>query len=65
MPLRSKSLSRESGSALDLLIPNLPGLEALRAITTVGSEVRTFFSAPPSTPGRCLKRYNWGHGKWS
>jgi hypothetical protein len=41
MPLRSKSLSRESGSALDLLIPNLPGLEALRAITTVGSEVRT------------------------
>lgn len=26
---------------LDLLMPNLPGLEALRAITTVGSEVRT------------------------
>jgi two-component system, NarL family, nitrate/nitrite response regulator NarL len=26
---------------LDLLMPNLPGLEALRAITTAGSEVRT------------------------
>lgn len=26
---------------LDLLMPNLPGLEALRAITTSGSEVRT------------------------
>lgn len=26
---------------LDLLMPNLPGLAALRAITTVGSEVRT------------------------
>ena len=26
---------------LDLLMPNLPGLEALRAITTPGSEVRT------------------------
>ncbi len=26
---------------LDLLMPNLPGLEALRAITTAGAEVRT------------------------
>jgi two-component system, NarL family, nitrate/nitrite response regulator NarL len=26
---------------LDLLMPNLPGLEALRAITTAGTEVRT------------------------
>lgn len=26
---------------LDLLMPNLPGLDALRAITTVGAEVRT------------------------
>src|SRR5579884_3602827 len=26
---------------LDLLMPNLPGLEALRAITTAGSDVRT------------------------
>ena len=26
---------------LDLLMPNIPGLEALRAITTAGSEVRT------------------------
>ncbi len=26
---------------LDLLMPNLPGMEALRAITTAGSEVRT------------------------
>jgi DNA-binding NarL/FixJ family response regulator len=26
---------------LDLLMPNLPGLEALRAITTAGSQVRT------------------------
>jgi DNA-binding NarL/FixJ family response regulator len=26
---------------LDLLMPNLPGLEALRAITTTGAEVRT------------------------
>ena len=26
---------------LDLLMPNLPGLETLRAITTAGSEVRT------------------------
>jgi two-component system nitrate/nitrite response regulator NarL len=37
-------LVRETGPdilLLDLLMPNLPGLEALRAITTAGSEVRT------------------------
>ena len=45
---------------LDLLMPNLPGLEALRAITTAGSEVRTVLLCSAITAKQVLEALQLG-----
>jgi DNA-binding NarL/FixJ family response regulator len=45
---------------LDLLMPNLPGLEALRAITTAGSEVRTVLLCSAITTKQVLEALQLG-----
>ncbi len=45
---------------LDLLMPNLPGLEALRAITTAGSEVRTVLLCSAITAKQILEALQLG-----
>jgi two-component system, NarL family, nitrate/nitrite response regulator NarL len=45
---------------LDLLMPNLPGLEALRAITTTGSEVRTVLLCSAITAKQVLEALQLG-----
>lgn len=56
-------LVRETGPdilLLDLLMPNLPGLEALRAITTAGSEVRTVLLCSAITAKQVLEALQLG-----
>ena len=45
---------------LDLLMPNLPGLDALRAITTAGSEVRTVLLCSAITAKQVLEALQLG-----
>jgi DNA-binding NarL/FixJ family response regulator len=45
---------------LDLLMPNLPGLEALRAITSAGSEVRTVLLCSAITAKQVLEALQLG-----
>jgi two-component system nitrate/nitrite response regulator NarL len=45
---------------LDLLMPNLPGLEALRAITSAGSEVRTVLLCSTITAKQVLEALQLG-----
>ena len=45
---------------LDLLMPNLPGLEALRAITTAGSEVRTILLCSAISAKQVLEALHLG-----